>query len=67
MATWRESGYSEVRDWKLIKRLMTKHFIPHDVMDKFYFKLQRLKQCNEICVDKYVKKFKFFIIASDVG
>ena len=46
---------------------MTRHFIPQDARDKFYFKLQRLKQCDKICVDEYIKNFKLFVIASDVG
>ena len=46
---------------------MTRHFISQDVRDKFYVKLHRLKQCDEMCVDEYIKKFKLFLIASDVG
>ena len=61
------NGYSEVRSWEVMKRLMTRHFIPEDVRDKFYVKLQRLKQSDEMSVDEYIKKFKLFIIASDVG
>ena len=50
-----------------MKRLMTRHFIPHEVRDKFHLKLQRLKQGDELCVNDYVKKFKLYVIASDVG
>ena len=50
-----------------MKRLMTRHFIPQDVRDKFYVKFQGLKQCDKMCVDEYIKKFKLFVIASDVG
>ena len=39
MALMRENGNSEVRNWKLMKRLMTRYFIPPDVRDKFYLKL----------------------------
>ena len=39
MALMRENGNKEVRNWELMKRLMTKHFIPPDVKDKFYLKL----------------------------
>ena len=46
---------------------MSRHFIPQDVRDKFYVKLQKLKQCEEMCVDEYIKKFKLFVIASDIG
>ena len=46
---------------------MTRHFIPQDVRDKFYVKLQELKKCDEMCVDGYIKKFKLFVIASDVS
>ena len=67
MVLWRENMNSEVRNWELIKRLMTRCFIPYDVRDKYYLKLQRLKQGDELCVDDYVKKFKLFVIASDIG
>ena len=67
MALWRESGHREIKNWEIMKRLMTRHFIPHEVRDKFHLKLQKLKQGNELCVDDYVKKFKLFVIASDVG
>ena len=40
----RENGNSEVKNWELMKRLMTRCFIPPDIRDKFYLKLQRLKQ-----------------------
>ena len=50
-----------------MKRLMTRHFIPPDIRDKFYLKLQRLKQGNELSVEDYAKKFKLFVIASDLG
>ena len=33
------NGYSKVRNWEVIKRLMSRHFIPQDVRDKFYVKL----------------------------
>ena len=42
MALMRENGNSEVRNWELMKRLMSRHFIPHDVRDKYFLKLQRL-------------------------
>ena len=61
------NGLSEIKKWEIMKRLMTRHFIPHEVRDKFHLKLQKLKQGNELCVDDYVKKFKLFVIASDVG
>ena len=44
MALMRENGNSEVRNWELMNRLMTSHFIPLDVRDKFYLKLKRLEQ-----------------------
>ena len=56
----------EVRNWDLMKRLMTRHFIPPDVKDKFYLKLQRLKQ-GDLSVEDYAKEFKLFVIASDLG
>ena len=46
---------------------MTRYFIPPDVRDKFYLKLQRLKQGDELSVEDYAKKFKLFVIASDLG
>ena len=67
MALMRENGNSEIGNWKIIKRLMTRHFIPPNVRDTFYMKLQRLKQGDELSVEDYAKKFKLFIIASDVG
>ena len=67
MSLRRMNGYSEVRNWEVMKRLMSKHFIPQDVRDKFYVKLQGLKQCDKMCVDEYIKKFKLFVIAIDVG
>ena len=67
MALWRESRHYEITNWEIIKRLMTRHFILQEVRDKFHLKLQRLKQGDELCVDDYVKKFKLFVIASDVG
>ena len=45
---------------------MTRHFIPPDVRDKFYMKLQRLKQ-GDLSVEDYTKEFKLFVIASDLG
>ena len=45
MVLMRENGSSEVRNWELMKRLMTRHFIPPDVRDKFYLKLQE-KECQ---------------------
>ena len=39
MSLWRMNEYSEVRNWEVMKRLMSRHFIPQDVRDKFYFKL----------------------------
>ena len=44
MVLGRENGNSEIRNWELMKRLMTRYFIPPDVRDKLYIKLQRLKQ-----------------------
>ena len=35
-------------------------------MDKFYLKLQRLKQ-GDLSVEDYAKEFKLFVIASDLG
>ena len=67
MALWRESRHDEIKNWEIMKRLMTRHFIPHYVKDKFYLKLQRLKQGDKSCVKDYAKNFKLFIIASDVG
>ena len=67
MSLRRMNGYSEVRNWEVMKRYMTRHFILQDVRDKFYIKLQRLKQCDKMCVDEYIKKFKLFVIASNVG
>ena len=46
---------------------MTRYFIPQEVKDKFRLKLQRLKQGDKLCIGDYIKKFKLFIIASDVG
>ena len=66
MAMMRKNRNSEVRNWELMKRLMTKHFIPLDVRDKFYMKLQRLKQ-GDLSVEDYTKEFKLFVIASDLG
>ena len=66
MALMRENGNSEVRNWELMKRLMTRHFIPLDVRDKLYLKLQRLKQ-GDLSVEDYAKEFKLFVIASDLG
>ena len=66
MALMRENGNSEFRNWELMKSLMTRHFIPPDVKDKFYLKLQRLKQ-GDLSVEDYVKVFKLFVIASDLG
>ena len=63
----RENGNSEVRNWELMRRLMTRHFIPPDVRDKFYLKLQRLKQGDELSIEDYAKEFKLFVIASDLG
>ena len=34
-----ENGNSEVRNWELMKRLMSRHFIPPDFRVKFYLKL----------------------------
>ena len=62
----RKNRNSEVRNWELMKRLMTRHFIPPDVRDKFYMKLQRLKQ-GDLSVEDYTKEFKLFVIASDLG
>ena len=67
MALWRESRHYEITNWEIIKRLMTRHFILQEVRDKFHLKLQRLRQGDELCVDDYVKKFKLFVIASDIG
>ena len=67
MSMRRMNGYSGVRNWEVMKKYMTRYFIPKDVRDKFYVKLQRLKQSDDMCVDKYIKKFKLFVIASDVG
>ena len=66
MAMMRKNRNSEVRNWELMKRLMTRHFIPPDVRDKFYMKLQRLKQ-GDLSVEDYTKEFKLFVIASDLG
>ena len=66
MVLMRENGNSEVRNWELIKRLMTRHFIPPNVKDKFYLKLQRLKQ-GDLSVEDYAKEFKLFVIVSDLG
>ena len=66
MALMRENGNSEVRNWELMNRLMTSHFIPLDVRDKFYLKLQRLEQ-GYLSVEDYAKKFKLFVISSDLG
>ena len=66
MAMMRKNRNSEVRNWELMKRLMTRHFIPPDVRDKFYMKLQRLKQ-GDLSVEDYAKEFKLFVIASDLG
>ena len=66
MAMMRKNRNSEVRNWELMKRLMTRHFIPPDVRDKFYMKLQRLKQ-GDLRVEDYTKEFKLFVIASDLG
>ena len=46
---------------------MSRHFIPQNVRDKFYVKLQGLKQYDKMCVDEYIKKFKLFVISSDIG
>ena len=66
MALMRENGNSEVRNWELMKRLMPRYFIPLDVRDKFYLKLQRLKQ-GDLSIEDYAKKFKLFVIASYLG
>ena len=58
---------SEIKNWELMKKLMTRHFIPHDVRDKYYLKLQSLKQSDELYVDDCAKNFKLFIIVSDSG
>ena len=39
MTLWRMNGLSEIKKWEIMKRLMTRHFIPHEVKDKFYLKL----------------------------
>ena len=67
MASWRKSRHCEITNWEIMKRLMTRHFIPPNIRDKFYLKLQRLKQGDELSVKEYAKKFKLFVIASDVG
>ena len=66
MALWRESRHYEITNWEIIKRLMTRHFIPLNVKDKFYLKLQRLKQ-GDLSVEDYAKEFKLFVIVSDLG
>ena len=34
MVLGRENGNSEIRNWELMKRLMTRRFIPYDIRDK---------------------------------
>ena len=46
---------------------MNRYFIHQDVRDKFYLKLQKLKQGDELSVEDYAKKFKLFVIVSDLG
>ena len=41
MASWRESRHCEIINWEIMKSLMTRYFIPHEVRDKFRLKLQR--------------------------
>ena len=67
IALLRENENSEVINWELMKRLMTRYLISPDVRDKFHIKLQRLKQGDELSVEDYVKKFKLFVITSDLG
>ena len=67
MALLRENGNSEVRNWELMKRLMTTYFLPPNVRDKFYLNLKRLKQGDELSVDNYAKKFKLVVIANNLG
>ena len=43
MSMRRMNGYSDVRNWEVMKKYMTRYFIPKDVRDKFYVKLQKLK------------------------
>ena len=62
MALMRENGNSEVRNWELIKRLMTRHFIPPNVRDKFDLKLQRLKQGDELSVKIMLKSLSCLLL-----
>ena len=39
MALLRENRNSEIRNWELMKSLMTRPFIPYDIRDKYYLKL----------------------------
>ena len=43
MALWRESRHCEITNWEIMKKLMTRYFIPQEVRDKFCLKLQRIK------------------------
>ena len=50
-----------------MKRLLIRHFILLDVKNKVYLKLQRFKQEEELSTEDYAKRFKLFVIASDLG
>ena len=39
MAFRRMHRKDEVRNWEVMKGIMTRHFISHNVRDKFYLKL----------------------------
>ena len=62
---WQMYSEEEVRSWKVIKRLMHKHFIPDFYRQKFYNRLQRLEQCD-LYIREHAREFKMLVMGSDL-
>uniref|UniRef100_A0A6I9QL81 Uncharacterized protein LOC105037582 n=1 Tax=Elaeis guineensis var. tenera TaxID=51953 RepID=A0A6I9QL81_ELAGV len=61
----RRDGEEEIRNWRLMKRIMEKRFVPQYYKQELYIKLQSLRQ-EGMCVEDYVKEFEMLMMRCDL-
>ncbi|XP_073112245.1 uncharacterized protein [Elaeis guineensis] len=61
----RRDGEEEIRNWRLMKRIMEKRFVPQYYKQELYIKLQSLRQ-GGMCVEDYVKEFEMLMMRCDL-
>uniref|UniRef100_A0A6I9QM94 Uncharacterized protein LOC105037857 n=1 Tax=Elaeis guineensis var. tenera TaxID=51953 RepID=A0A6I9QM94_ELAGV len=61
----RRDGEEKIQNWRLMKRIMKKRFVPQYYKQELYIKLQSLRQ-GGMCVENYVKEFEMLMMRCDL-